>query len=280
MQGGVDDETPSTGRIPMSGRHGGDRDRRAELGFGAPPPTAARCRTPKWTRIEIRIDNRIDSEFRTLTSPNETWDPIERHINCLAHVINLATRKLISTYSKSPHFSSHDTTAHISDTSPGAARDPIGLVCAIAVKERSSSKRKQLFCEIQLRRSPVAAAKQMILDMKDVDTFAFEIPQEESGEKREKLEALRLKSDEWARVDLFPNLIACTEEAQHAFSSDLRSTLHLTIPALEKLHAQWKLASEEAKYSVFWPALEAAMEKVDEYYQKQRIQMHTFLRWV
>ncbi|KAK7017665.1 ribonuclease H-like domain-containing protein [Favolaschia claudopus] len=219
---------------------------------------------------------------------NETWDPIERRINCLAHVINLATQKLISTHSNSLHFNSHEPDAHIPDTvtGPGILRDEIGLVRAIAVKERSSAKRKELFRTIQLRTHPDVAAKQMILDMKvrwsstyhmlhrawdlrrDVDTFAFEIAQEESGEKGEKLEALRLKSEEWARVDLFLNLLACAEEAQHAFSSDMRSTLHLAIPALEKLHAQWKLASENAQYTDFWPALEAAMEKVDEYYQK------------
>ncbi|KAJ7789533.1 hypothetical protein B0H14DRAFT_3502892 [Mycena olivaceomarginata] len=29
------------------------------------------------------------------------WDPMERRINCLAHVINIVTQKLISSYSKS-----------------------------------------------------------------------------------------------------------------------------------------------------------------------------------
>jgi hypothetical protein len=78
------------------------------------------------------------------------WDPVERRIksvdssikrspsfnvssSCLAHVINIATQKLISAYSKSPHFNAHDPTAHIPDTSVGL-RDEIGLVRAIAVK--------------------------------------------------------------------------------------------------------------------------------------------------
>ncbi|KAJ7028990.1 hypothetical protein C8F04DRAFT_47655 [Mycena alexandri] len=154
--------------------------------------------------------------------------------------------------------------------------------------ERSSAKRKELFKLIQERKhsDPAVVAKQMVLDMKvrwsstyhmlhrgwdlrrDVDTFVFEMAQEETGDKRDKLEGLRLKHDEWNRVDLFLNLLACAEQAQHAFSSELRSTLHLAIPALERLHAQWSVAAEDVKYSAFWPALEAAMEKVDEYYQK------------
>ncbi|KAJ7931971.1 hypothetical protein B0H13DRAFT_2308118 [Mycena leptocephala] len=36
------------------------------------------------------------------------WNPIERCIGCLAHVINIATQKLISAYSKSPHFNAHE----------------------------------------------------------------------------------------------------------------------------------------------------------------------------
>jgi hypothetical protein len=53
-------------------------------------------------------------------------------------VINLATQKLISTYSKSPHFSAHDPDAHVPATNaaPGSVRDEIGLVRAIAVKVR------------------------------------------------------------------------------------------------------------------------------------------------
>jgi hypothetical protein len=53
---------------------------------------------------------------------------------CLAHVINIATQKLISAYSKSPHFNAHTPTAHIPDTSTAVTRDEIGLVRAIAVK--------------------------------------------------------------------------------------------------------------------------------------------------
>ncbi|KAJ7131124.1 ribonuclease H-like domain-containing protein, partial [Mycena epipterygia] len=165
-------------------------------------------------------------------------------------------------------------------------RDEIGLVRAIAVKERSSSKRKDLFKRIQLRADPAAAAKQMVLDMKvhwsstyamldcgynlrtDVDKFVFEIAMDETGEKRKKSTELQLTEEEWDRVNLFLDLLAFAEHSQHQFSSDLKSTLHLALPALEALHAGWTQSAEDPKYSHFKDALEQASEKVDEYYQK------------
>jgi hypothetical protein len=51
--------------------------------------------------------------------------------SCLAHVINLATQMLISTYSKSPHFDPMKPDAHVP-----TSRDEVGLVRAIVVKVR------------------------------------------------------------------------------------------------------------------------------------------------
>ncbi|KAJ7809562.1 ribonuclease H-like domain-containing protein, partial [Mycena olivaceomarginata] len=177
-------------------------------------------------------------------------------------------------------------------------RDEIGLVRAIAVKERSSSKRKELFKTIQTRSQadPAVIAKQMVLDMKvrwsstfamlkrgyqlrkattldelfaqEVNKFVFEISQEESGEKSKKLAALRLEEEEWERVELFVHILKSAEKAQHAFSADMRSTLHLAIPALEQLHTTWSKRATTAKYARFWSALNEALEKVNEYYEK------------
>jgi hypothetical protein len=77
------------------------------------------------------------------------WNPVEWRIGyvhaplvltlmkpfgrCLAHIINIATQKLISAYSKSSHFDAHEPTAHIPDTSE-LMRNEIGLVRAISVK--------------------------------------------------------------------------------------------------------------------------------------------------
>jgi hypothetical protein len=97
--------------------------------------------------------------------------------SCLAHVINLATQMLISTYSKSPHFDPKEPDAHIP-----TSRDEVGMVRAIVVKvctipcefsqllttavqERSSSKRKEMWKTIQTKMGH-GRAIQLILDMK------------------------------------------------------------------------------------------------------------------
>jgi hypothetical protein len=48
----------------------------------------------------------------------------------------------------------------------------------------------------------------------------------------------------------------------------MRSTLHLAIPALEQLHTMWSKRATTVKYARFWSALNEALEKVNEYYEK------------
>ncbi|KAJ7900762.1 ribonuclease H-like domain-containing protein, partial [Mycena olivaceomarginata] len=163
-------------------------------------------------------------------------------------------------------------------------RDEIGLVHAIAVKVRTFfSKRKELFKTIQTRSlaDPAVIAKQMVLDMKArwSSTFAmlkrgYQLRKassrftQESGEKSKKLAALQLEEEEWDRVELFVHILKSAEKAQHAFSADMRSTLHLAIPALEQLHTTWSKRATTVKYARFWSALNEALEKVNEYYEK------------
>lgn len=52
------------------------------------------------------------------------------------------------------------------------------------------------------------------------------------------------------------------------FSANKKTTLHLAIPALEALHKAWSTRATSEKYSFFHLALEAAAEKVNEYYEK------------
>jgi hypothetical protein len=51
---------------------------------------------------------------------------------CLAHIINLATQALISTYSKSKHYNPAEPEADLMGS--GYDRDEVGLVRAICVK--------------------------------------------------------------------------------------------------------------------------------------------------
>lgn len=58
------------------------------------------------------------------------------------------------------------------------------------------------------------------------------------------------------------------DNAQHAFSSDQAATLHLALPALEALHKAWTTRLSREKYSDFFPALQAGLRKIEEYYNR------------
>jgi hypothetical protein len=85
--------------------------------------------------------------------------------SCLAHVINLGTQRLISTYSKAPHYDPHNPHAHEPDLAQRLNRDEIGLVRSICVKERSSAKRKELYRSVQTK-AGVSFPTQLLIDMK------------------------------------------------------------------------------------------------------------------
>lgn len=221
----------------------------------------------------------LATRLKAATGEEYKWRKMK--INCLAHVINLATQTLISAYSKAPHFDPKNPEAHVP-----TSRDEVGLVRAISVEERSSSKRKEMWKTVQSE-AGVTSPVQLILDMKvrwsstylmlvraeqnktSVDTFIDKLhPEEPDGSKRDKIRALKLDGDEWERVGLFLDLLAHANKAQQAFSSDQTPTLHLAIPALEALHRAWSSRAGRPKYGRFIPALEAACVKIDKYYEK------------
>ena len=58
------------------------------------------------------------------------------------------------------------------------------------------------------------------------------------------------------------------DEAQQAFSAASGPTLHNALPAVEALHVAWMKAAGKDKYEPFDEALEAATEKLGEYYNE------------
>ncbi|KAI9437033.1 hypothetical protein H4582DRAFT_2078100 [Lactarius indigo] len=76
-----------------------------------------------------------------------------------------------------------------------------------------------------------------------------------------------MDKDEWTCVHLFCNILQHTDNAQHAFSTSSRPTLHNMLPALEKLYVEWEKASKKPCYKVFVPALTTGLAKLNEYYQ-------------
>ncbi|KIK72807.1 hypothetical protein PAXRUDRAFT_179887 [Paxillus rubicundulus Ve08.2h10] len=214
---------------------------------------------------------------------------------CLAHVFHLATRALISTYSKAPFYDpeSPDLTVTMTD----GRHDEIGLVCAIVVKARSSAQRKQLFADIQrcpphacpepevtqlLLDMPIRwsstyvmidrAGKKKNLEMADnslnyVDTFVYELGlRQPTQEKCDQMIQMKLTANEWKCVGLFASLLVHADNAQQNFSSDASPSLHLALPALEALHKAWDSHSIQSKYMIFSTGLNAGVNKIVEYY--------------
>jgi hypothetical protein len=58
------------------------------------------------------------------------------------------------------------------------------------------------------------------------------------------------------------------DEAQHAFSSETEPVLLHALPALERLHKTWSSIAGKSKYSRYHAALNAALEKINTYYNK------------
>ncbi|PSR76351.1 hypothetical protein PHLCEN_2v1847 [Hermanssonia centrifuga] len=188
------------------------------------------------------------------------FNPKKSQINCLGHVINLATQAVLNTYSKTPHFDPANPENHIPETA--------GLIRAICVKERSSAKRKETYHTIQVREG-IDKPRQLLLDMKFIATFAYKIAlQEKDITKRRKLDALTLSADEWERVELFIQLLAHADDKQQCFSSESQPCLQYAIPALEGLHKAWSAHVERVKYAHFADTLQAGIDKIAEYYDK------------
>jgi hypothetical protein len=85
---------------------------------------SSRAGLPFWDHQKFHI--RCVS-FRVLINADATVT------RCLAHVINLATQAVVSTYSKSKHYDPKDPEAHIPELDD-QVRDEIGLIRAIVVK--------------------------------------------------------------------------------------------------------------------------------------------------
>ena len=58
------------------------------------------------------------------------------------------------------------------------------------------------------------------------------------------------------------------EKAQQAFSSSAIPTLCNAVPALEKLYMTWEKQRDQPESIPFQDAIDAAMTKINEYYEK------------
>ncbi|PPQ76982.1 hypothetical protein CVT24_009477, partial [Panaeolus cyanescens] len=183
----------------------------------------------------------------------------------------------ISTYSKAayvePNASPLEADASISE------RDLIGLIRGIAVKVRSSAKRKERFKSLQIGR--VDIPKTLILDMKVrwsstlamllraielmlfIKDFIYELSRDEPDlTKRPKIDGLLPTKTEWSLIETLVKLL------KQAFSYENTPCLHTAIPALERLYHAWSSRASKDTYAPFAAALAAGADKINEYYVK------------
>lgn len=80
-------------------------------------------------------------------------------LRCSGHVINIATQKVLKTYSAAPHY----TPNTFEDIDQSDERDLIGLIRAVAVKAKSSSIRQTVFKKVQAQDQK--HLKKLLLDM-------------------------------------------------------------------------------------------------------------------
>ncbi|KAF8209893.1 hypothetical protein K438DRAFT_1753508 [Mycena galopus ATCC 62051] len=82
---------------------------------------------------------------------------------------------------------------------------------------------------------------------------------EKSVEKKAKIEAMMLDSDDWTYV---PN------DVQQMGSAEKYPCLHLVIPALEQVHHRWKKLRDRPEYSKLHDAIQAGMDSIETYYDR------------
>ncbi|KAF5338272.1 hypothetical protein D9611_014615 [Ephemerocybe angulata] len=221
------------------------------------------------------------------------WTPAKRQIRCLAHIINLATQAVISTYSKTPHVDTetspddlNSTLNDLANVTATVERDEIGVVCVLAVKARSSAKRTALVKQLQ-EKDGVKIPLNLLLDMKvrwsstlamlkrayDLHEYLTDFVlkmslDEPNAEKRRALRELCITPEEWQRVHTFIKILSHADAAQHSFSSETNPTLAHALPSLEKLNKTWTALAGKDKYSRYHDAINDGLTKISSYYNK------------
>ncbi|KAI1781763.1 hypothetical protein LXA43DRAFT_907803, partial [Ganoderma leucocontextum] len=80
--------------------------------------------------------------------------------------------------------------------------------------------------------------------------------------------AFKLKKSDWVRVKRCAEILEDANDYQQICSTTRSPTLHQVIPVLETLASRWEAKSQDVKYSVFHPALEKGLAKINKYYKK------------
>jgi len=75
----------------------------------------------------------------------------------------------------------------------------------------------------------------------------------------------------YCSLSVLSSSLQFADTTQHAFLAASCPTLHNALPVIEKLYVKWEKASTKLQYTPFKDALEAAMNKLNEYYERTSV---------
>ncbi|KAF7325529.1 putative AC transposase [Mycena kentingensis (nom. inval.)] len=235
------------------------------------------------------VNDKMMEEFGRLVfnATGEKYDAVERRVRCASHVVNIGAQRIISATSKSPTYNPAEPEAHMP-----AVDDVAGKVRAVAVKARSSEKQQDIFEQIQLAVTKPKEGEKVrvlkpVLDMKvrwsshlfmlgrayelrkSFDRYLEQrIWEETNEEKRAKLGQLKITEEQWDKVRKLIRVLQVADEVQQVCSAEEYPTLHLVIPALERMHRQWSKLQDNPDYSELVEPMQAAVNVAADYYDR------------
>ncbi|KAJ2919527.1 hypothetical protein MD484_g940, partial [Candolleomyces efflorescens] len=215
---------------------------------------------------------KLNSSRHHLEARVECWNYRTCHIHCLAHIINLATQVLITTYSKTSHINTESTAADVDSALDNLSNVSLHVDALIKDLQAKNDVKIPLALILDMKvqwSSTFAMLKQAYNLCEYINDFVFKIAQEElSADKARVLRELCVTEEEWTQINKVLKILKHTDEAQHAVSSETELALFHTLPALEHLHKTWTSMAEKPKYFYYHTTINNALAKINTYYNK------------
>jgi regulator of sigma D len=95
---------------------------------------------------------------------------------------------------------------------------------------------------------------------------ADEVPNVDA--KQPKYRSYKFTDTEWQMLVLIKKVLQVAADIQEEFSAEYYPTVWRIFPLYEQFLAKWRQYANDPDMSEFWPALEAAIESVQKYYNK------------
>jgi hypothetical protein len=86
--------------------------------------------------------------------------------------------------------------------------------------------------------------------------------------KQPKYRSYKFEEAEWATLALIKKVLQVAADIQEEFSAEYYPTVWRILPLYEQFLSRWRQYALDLDMIEFWPALEAAIESVEKYYNK------------